>query len=187
MLLVLWPFEDNQAFLPLLPTGRVIAAREGAQERGDLEPASRLLYVTLRTLPRSVIPTNADARWQEGIALVGYTTEGRSDRQLAVTLYWRAEQQVTASYTAFCHILKGEQPVGQHDGPPAGGYYPTNLWRPGDTIADSHVIDLAEDCDQGDCQMVVGLYAWETMKRLQRVDSQGQPSAETTVTVDIAP
>jgi hypothetical protein len=187
VLLVLWPFEDNEAFLSLLPTGRVIAAHEGTQERGDLEQTSRLLYVTLRTLPPSAAPANIDARWVEGIALVGYSIEELSDRHLAVTLYWRAEQEIAASYNVFCHILKGKQLVGQHDGPPAGGYYPTNLWRSGDTIADSHTVDLREDCSQGDCQMVMGLYAWETMERLQRVDLQGQPTAETTVTVDLAP
>jgi hypothetical protein len=186
VLLVLWPFEDNRAFLPFLPTGRVIAASEGAQERGDLEQQSRLLYVTLRSQPPTVVPANLNAQWEEGISLVGYTVERHSDRQLAVTLYWQAQRDIEASYTTFCHIMNGEQRIGQHDGLPAGGYYPTDLWRPGDTIADQHLISLSDDCDQGHCQMVVGLYAWETMKRLQMVGAQGLAIEETAVTVDLS-
>ena len=47
-------------------------------------------------------------------------------------------------------------------------------------------IDLSDDCGQGPCDLVVGLYAWDTMERLQRVDAQGQPTQETTVTLDLS-
>ena len=84
----------------------MIEAREGSQERGDLEQQSRLLYVMRRTLPPSVVPANVEARWQKGITLVGYNIEKRNTRQVVVTLHWRADQQIAASYTAFAHILK---------------------------------------------------------------------------------
>jgi len=187
VLLVLWPFEDNRAFLPLLPAGRVIAAREGAQERGDLEQESRLLYFTLRTLPPSVAPANIEARWQEGIRLVGYAVQPRGARQLLVTLYWRLDKEIAKSYTVFCHITRAGQRIGQHDGPPAGGYYPTDLWRPRDTVADTHTVDLSEDCAPGACRLVVGLYAWETMERLPLLDAEGRASPETALSVEFSP
>jgi len=187
VLLVLWPFEDNSAFLPLLPMGRVIVAHEGAQERGDLEKDSRLLYVTLRSQPTTVVPGNVDALWEQGISLVGYTFAPLGDRQVLATLYWQARSQIAVSYTAFCHVVKDGQPVGQHDGLPAGGYYPTTAWRPGDTIADQHVIALSDDCRSSPCQMLVGLYDWETMTRLQLSDAGGNLSQESAVTLDLSP
>ncbi len=181
VLLVLWPFEDNGDALALLPHGRLITVREGAQERGDLEAESRLLYFTVETSSPDGLLASPVARFEQGIQLVGYRITGMDAGNLAVDLYWHATQPVPVGYTVFVHALQGEQPVGQHDGPAASGYYGTEVWRAGDTIRDHHVLSLDVPLSPETSRVEVGLYRLDTMERLELVDESGQGVGETSV------
>jgi len=180
-MLVLWPFEDNSAAMRLLPQGQVISAQEGAQERGDLENESRLLYITLQAQPADGVPTNANAAWEQGIRLLGYAAEVTDERTLQVDLYWQAADPVEAGYTVFCHVVRDGQMIGQHDGPAAGGYYPTERWRAGDIVRDRHVIGLSAPYEAGRDELYVGLYRWENLEHLAPLDQAGLPTGETSV------
>jgi 4-amino-4-deoxy-L-arabinose transferase-like glycosyltransferase len=181
VLLVLWPFEDNRAALSLLPRNRLISAHEGANERGDLERESRLLYIALRTEPPEVAPRSVDAAWEGGIRLLGCHLTVQEGGKLLAKLYWQAMQPIARNYTVFCHIVCNGARIGQHDGPPASGYYPSELWRPGDIIEDNHLVTLSSPYDGRTCQVVVGLYQLETMERLALVDKAGQRTADTSI------
>jgi 4-amino-4-deoxy-L-arabinose transferase-like glycosyltransferase len=181
VMVALWPYEEAGDALALLPPDRVVTVREGARERGDLEAESRLLYVTWQTAPKSAAPYNVSIPWEQGLELVGYRLDDSSPETLIVDLYWRAEAPIDRSYTVFAHALCGETPVGQHDGPPAYGYYTTDRWRPGDLIEDRHEIALTAPCDRPACRVLVGLYRLDTMERLQIVTQGGAPSGATTV------
>ncbi|MHB0857415.1 MAG: glycosyltransferase family 39 protein [Anaerolineae bacterium] len=182
VLLALWPFEDNSAALSLLPRDRLVRVEEGALERGDLETESRLLYVTWRTESQGGVPRNVQATWQGGIHLMGYRVQSLSQNQLRVQLYWQAPEsegtEPPVAYTAFVHVLQDGQRIGQHDGPPAAGYYGTDRWRSGDLVEDVHVIDLQSPAAEG-CQIVVGLYHWETMERLRLIDAEDNLAGDT--------
>ncbi|TAK23341.1 MAG: hypothetical protein EPO26_08850 [Chloroflexota bacterium] len=48
-------------------------------------------------------------------------------------LYWRASAPIDANLVAFVHLVDdGGVPIAGRDGPPTGGGFPTNLWRPGE-------------------------------------------------------
>jgi len=175
-LLVLWPFEDNRPALSLLPKGRLISVREGAQERGDLEAKSRLLYVTFRSQAPELAPHNVSATWEGGIRLSGYHLSAQAGNGLLVELYWQTTSPITTSYTVFCHVNCEGVRIGQHDGPPAEGYYPTSMWRVGDLVEDRHLMRLSAPYDGRTCQVTVGLYQWETLKRLALLDDSGRPT-----------
>ncbi len=179
VLLVLWPYEDNSAVLALLPADSLISVREGAHERGDLEPESRMLYISLHGSDPAAVPQKEGATWEEGIQLVGYRLQALDASTLQVDLYWRATKPMDVSYTVFCHVSREGAPVGQHDGPVAQGYYPTNRWRVGDLVEDRHLVSLSTPCDPQTCQVDVGLYRWETMQHLKLLDSAGQVTEET--------
>ena len=183
VLVALWPYEDAGDVLPLLPTGRVVAVREGARERGDLEAESRLLYVTWETAPRSSAPFNVHIPWEEGIALVGYRLDAARPDALVVDLYWSADAPTTRGYTVFTHALCGDAVVGQHDGPPAYGRYPSDRWRPGDIIADRHEIALSAPYEPAACRVLVGLYDLDTMARLEVLSDGGAPTGASEVTL----
>jgi hypothetical protein len=46
-------------------------------------------------------------------------------------------------YTLFIHVLDGDgQMIGQHDGQPSGGEYPTSLWDAGEQGRDARTLKL---------------------------------------------
>ncbi len=47
-----------------------------------------------------------------------------------------------------------------------GEPYPTDLWEPGEIVADEHTITLPEGTLPGDVMLRVGLYLPETAQRL---------------------
>jgi len=179
VLLVVWPFEDCEEPLGLLPTGRLIVVREGSEERGDLETESRLLYVTVRTASPEDVPRNVERIWEEGIALQGCSVQAPSEGEIVVDLYWRAEDRPSFDYTVFVHLLEDGILVAQHDGSAAGGYYPTSRWRTGDVVEDRHALPVASTWEPENLALRVGLYRWDTMDHLHLLDGSGNPTEET--------
>lgn len=179
--LFLWPYEDNTRAVELLPRKMVLSVREGARERGDLERQSRLLYIAIHSEMASTAPRNVNATWEKDIRLLGYRVAPVGGDALAVELYWQADEPVSEDYTVFCHVLCDGTRVGQHDGQPAGGYYPTGQWRAGDIVRDQHTASLSSAYVEGECETLVGLYHGETGTRLAVLDEKGLPTQETTI------
>jgi hypothetical protein len=101
------------------------------------------------------------------VTLIGYDLETQRDH-LTLTLFWRCEAPMTIDYTTFVHVTTagGGEIVGQMDGPPAGGKYPTSLWDVGEVIRDVVPVPLPEDLPGGDYEIRVGLYDAATGLRL---------------------
>jgi hypothetical protein len=58
-----------------------------------------------------------------------------------LTLYWLTSSALDADYTIFVHSLGPEGTLlGQADGPPVGGHYPTSVWLPGEVVQDSRLV-----------------------------------------------
>jgi hypothetical protein len=82
-------------------------------------------------------------------------------------------------YTVFIQLLDAEGSiVGQGDGPPLRGDYPTTLWAPGEALVDAHTLEVKADAPTGVCRIIVGLYNRATGERLTVVGADGQPSAD---------
>ena len=175
VMLILWPYEDYSQYLSLLPVGSTIAAQEGSLERGDLEKEARLLYVTYTATPTTIPSGELQARFEEGLTLVGHRLAAVSPQELRLNLLWRAEAEIEADYTVFVHLTRDDALLVQDDSPPAGGYYPTSLWRVGDIVSDEHTLALPEPYDPGRHKLLVGFYQLETLHRLQVLDEVGKP------------
>ena len=68
-------------------------------------------------------------RFGEDIRLLGHVVSAQGDA-LLVTLYWQALRSPSADYQVFLHLVDGAgQRVGQADGPPLMGLYPTSRWQ----------------------------------------------------------
>jgi len=50
------------------------------------------------------------------------------------------------------------------------------MWRVGDLVEDRHLMRLSAPYDGRTCQVAVGLYQWETLKRLALLDDSGRPT-----------
>jgi len=121
--------------------------------------------------------TPLSAHFADSIALVGITTTPYSllptpYSSLPLTLYWRSLQPTDKPYTVFVQLLndRGEVVVGW-DQQPFGGLYPTNLWSPGEIIADTIQLPLPEKgLPPGTYRLVTGFYDFETGQRLPVVE-----------------
>jgi hypothetical protein len=73
---------------------------------------------------------------------------------------------MSEAYTVFVHLLDGRGTVlGQNDGPPLNGDYPTLGWSPGEELADRHTIPIKDSTTAG-TRLSVGLYRLQDGTRL---------------------
>ncbi len=114
--------------LPLQSGGNQVAlAQVRVRERSPLQTAG--------------LPGAGQAYRVGELRLVGHdvrceSTGGSCD----VTLYWQAPPQASPgeNYQVFVHLLdEAGQVVAQRDGAPAGGWYPTGEWLPGQVVEDA--------------------------------------------------
>ncbi|HSN76791.1 MAG TPA: glycosyltransferase family 39 protein [Anaerolineae bacterium] len=129
--------------------------------------------------------TPLDVRLGASIRLLGYElaqTSVQPGEMLDLTLYWQAEEPVTARYKVFTHLLgevwnagNGNFIWGQVDSEPAGGEAPTTAWTPGAVIADHYTIPVAPDAPPGPYRLEVGLYGLVDGRRLSVFNADGQP------------
>lgn len=171
-LLLIWPYDGVGQYLALLPRNVRIEAHAGPLAQGDLDAAPYLAYVAYVVTPNEKPSADYLARFGEQIALVDYTVES-SDREWKVRLEWEALASPLENYTVFVHLHDGERLVDQDDGEPAEGYHPTSLWRSGDTIVDTRVLESPEEW-VSEPRLVVGLYVWPTMERLEVMALSGK-------------
>jgi hypothetical protein len=137
--------------------------------------------------PSPEVPLDAD--FGGLLRLMGYslTCEGNLSA-CRVRLFWQATEDLRADYTVFVH-LAGEDGrlVGQHDGMPEDGFFPTSAWDPGEVVVDEHQFDIDLGAPAGDYQLRVGLYRLETGERLPVRGSDGQRLGDqillTTITI----
>ncbi len=178
VMLILWPYEEYNQYLTLLPIGSTISVQEGSLERGDLEKEARLLYITFTATPATIPSGEAEARFEKGLTLVRHQLTVASPQELRLSLLWRAEAEIEEDYTIFVHLTRGDAILDQDDSFPAGGYYPTSLWRVGDIVDDEHTLAMPEPYDPGRHKLIVGFYQLETLDRLQVLDEASQPVSD---------
>lgn len=93
---------------------------------------------------------------------------------LSLELYWSSLNPVNEDYTVFIHLLdEAGNLVGQGDGPPVNGYYPTSAWSSGEVILDTHVIPIPDEVASGRYDLVAGLYRDTDGTRLLARSSEG--------------
>jgi hypothetical protein len=82
-----------------------------------------------------------------------------------LTLYWQTDNQPEALYTAFVHLLDGqENVVAQADHWPGG--LPSHTWAAGQVIVDQFALPVGTDVPPGPYQIAVGLYTADDGARL---------------------
>jgi len=76
-----------------------------------------------------------------------------------ITLQWQPIARLHADYTTFVHLVNADgDKIAQSDHRPGGAYYPTSLWKPGETLIDKHTLALPADLGPAPYTIVVGLY-----------------------------
>jgi len=116
----------------------------------------------------------ADARFGEAIRLLGYDIRPETltpGETASVSLHWQPLRPLDSDYTTFVHLVNADgRVIGASDHWPGGVYYPTSLWKPGETLSDTHTLKLAPDLGRPPYALEVGLYTGD--KELRHL---GQP------------
>ncbi len=115
-----------------------------------------------------------DIVFDEGIHLEGYSLSlsppGPGD-DLSVSLFWSPTERPSSDYTVFVQMLNSDdQIVGQGDGVPRSGHYPTSWWEAGEHFKDCHIVLLPENILLGSYHIRIGLYNAVSGIRLTRTD-----------------
>jgi len=143
-----------------------------AGQRDSLLPVG---HVEVKGRPRAAAPATIShpqsTTFQAPIELMGYDVApaaARPGETIHLTLYWRADQPVTQSWTVFTHLLDGGEKIrAQQDGIPDQGRRPTTTWAPGEVIADSHRLQVDPTAPGGVDRLEIGLYDPTTGRRLR--------------------
>ncbi len=90
------------------------------------------------------------------LRLTGYDWTPAADGSIEIVLHWQVEQAPGADYTTTVQLLDaGGSKVAQDDRPPGGDFYPTSLWKPGETLIDRHVLPPPTGTP---ARLLVGMY-----------------------------
>jgi hypothetical protein len=132
-----------------------------------------------------------DLPFENGITLLGYDLETlavQPGEKITITLYWQAEERITASYKVSVQMLSADQRVAaQDDSIPVQWTYPTTAWLPGEIVTDEHVVGILPDVEPERYALIVVLYDENTYERL-RVEQAGEmPDHATLTTLNVAP
>ncbi len=130
--------------------------------------------------PEDLVLSNPlQATLGDRVRFLGYdlhTETVRPGGEVSFTLYWQGLRPMEFSFSVFTHLLgPSNQVVGQKDGVPQDGTYPTTLWEPGEVVADKYSFVVNADVPPGSYPLEIGMYRPETGVRLPVLDADGQP------------
>ncbi len=112
------------------------------------------------------------------LTLVGYSldpSEPAAGEELQLSLYWRAEQELEDDYHTYVHLLaEEEQAIAQSDHRPGQEYYPSSLWKPGETLLDVHVLSIPADGQGTVVTLLAGAYEYPSLAPLGSAVTLGQ-------------
>lgn len=174
---------DLQLILYRGETGERLPVRVNGTDAGN-----RVLLTKLRipghppSCPEEGRVTS-DARFGEAIVLTHASVVPGADG-VRLLLCWESLQPLSADYTIFVHLQDSSgELIATGDGPPAGGAFPTSMWRPGDVILDARQLAIGK-VETGQ-RIVVGLYNLEDGSRLPvYVDGEAVPDGAVPVWPD---
>ncbi len=148
---------------------------EGMSEPLILFSRREGVRVNTETFPAADI-TPLDVDFNRQIRLTGYhiAQPVEAGLPLQLTLFWEATAPIEVDFTVFAQLVDAAgNIIGQGDGKPQRGYYPTPYWQPGELITDPHPIPVPVDAPAGTATVLVGLYDGNG-SRLQILDAAGE-------------
>jgi hypothetical protein len=151
----------------------LIKPMPGLEVKFRLEPAAQIRGGTdapiVRVIgPAAFLPAEQPASvvYADAIRLAGYDLRPaalKPGSPVTVTLHWQPLRRLDADYTTFVHLLDADGvKIAQSDRAPGGVYYPTSLWKPGETLVDVHNMTLSVSLGRSPHTIVVGLYTGTT-------------------------
>ena len=98
--------------------------------------------------------------FEDKAQLIGYSFDNAiafPGARVTVTLYWRALRPIEHEYSAFVHLVSGNNKLTQQDNVHPGGI-PTTSWRYDQFVRDEHPLTIPPDAKPGVYRLLAGLY-----------------------------
>ena len=171
--LIAWPYENLRPALGALPPGALIRPEAGPLYRGDLEPAAYPLYNTYTAdpvCPAVVCASPPRAEFEGQFQLLSAATRPIPGG-LILELVWRAAKPDGAAHQVFAQAWAGGAIIAQADGPLGTMLFPSEWWRPGETVLEERRLAWTEPVNNANVTIRVGLYDVATGVRFKRTDS----------------
>ncbi|MDF1564678.1 MAG: hypothetical protein P1V51_16670 [Deltaproteobacteria bacterium] len=155
--------------LLLLGLGACIIRPESTEAaRRDFDRAA-LGDVILRAVPPGANPSQPS--FDDGVKLAGWRTEPERPRagdRVTVEFYWEVLEEPQDDWRVFVHLepiaVEGGRINGDHD--PAGGRYPTRVWRTGEVVADRWAFTIPGYLQTSGIEIWTGMYQGGTRQGL---------------------
>jgi 4-amino-4-deoxy-L-arabinose transferase-like glycosyltransferase len=155
-----------------------------SEGRAQIDGAPWPVFLIDRVKVRATVPASSITSGRSPLATFGdliRLDEARVEPD-HVTFFWTALRAPEADYTVFIHVLDGDgQMIGQHDGQPFGGEYPTSLWDAGERVRDARALELPPAMRR----LRVGWYDHRTGQRLPAYMPDGRPWPDDAVSINI--
>jgi 4-amino-4-deoxy-L-arabinose transferase-like glycosyltransferase len=176
------PNHDWTALRNALPVSSTLTVVEGPLAQSDNDPSPRRAFIGVSAC---AIPSElrTKAAFDNGAVLNSVVISPVPDESMPkyqVSLQWRTTRPITEDLSVFVHWIRGGELLAQSDGTPAKGYLPLPAWRVGDVIEDPHVLAVPGGAQPGD-EIHIGLYRREGNRRLNVLDAQGRPVADSVI------
>ncbi|MCS7283372.1 MAG: hypothetical protein NZ769_08525 [Anaerolineae bacterium] len=171
----LWPYGEWTRAWALLPHPAEVTVIEGPLSQHDRDTEPFVTYIAFAAVRPGPVPP-PQARLSGGVELLGAQVTPLEGGAVRVRLRWRATAPLDGDYTVFLHYRRDGQTIGQGDGPPAGGRYPTSIWQSGDIVNDDHVVPSVGSPQPGRDEIVFGLWNPQTGEYLSVLDEAGNPA-----------
>ena len=116
------------------------------------------------------------ADFGEQIALLGYDTDKTTagpNEFLAMTLYWKAQQELDINYQSFVHVLRPDGTLLMQSDHLNPGDFPTRRWPLNKYVRDEHLLRIPADAPPGSYTVAAGLWVQAEGWRLPHLDDTG--------------
>jgi hypothetical protein len=113
------------------------------------------------------------------VKLHGFDVAKTTVAEMQVTLHWEVLARSDEDLIMFVHLFdaQGGFVVG-HDSVPMGRTYPSAVWSPGEWLADTHTLSVAEGIQPGEYRLAAGMYRFRDNQRLLARDANGRRFAD---------
>jgi 4-amino-4-deoxy-L-arabinose transferase-like glycosyltransferase len=169
--LFLWPYEDWSRVLKEQSEPLRIKVMAGPSAKGDLDPQPHVGYLAVQLEPVDGAAAQPEARFENGLKLLGHSVEAVDNAHWRLRTLWQIDQPIDADQTFFVHLRSANQVLASKDGDSGAGFYPLNLWRPGDVIIDERIIEVPPQADRAQLLIELGVYDRATAQRVKVIDS----------------
>jgi hypothetical protein len=153
----------------------------GLEIKYQMEPLGPLVEITGPAISEPADrPT--DLPLEDVLTLTGYSLEPYrpvAGNELRVSLLWHVDRAPGSDYHTYVHLLdeKG-QPIAQSDHRPGQDYYPSSLWRPGETLLDVHVLFIPQNEVLDAVTLEAGAYEYPSLEPVGSTLALGRPQID---------